>query len=219
MSKTQEESEISLMTQIIDPAALQEADAIEDHIQLESRLESGTKIRVRKITPVKGPHEGQGARYELTMKQKVANNAGIPSSLETNTEVDRNFFENFAGAANRAIVKRRYSFTGLAPRVSLHIPAVTYEVDEFTNPNTGAKASWYKVDIELDGVLKALKEQGIDTAGLRQKFDLSGLPFTCTNMFSTSDMTDEQKKFMDNLWPTELSKDLRSEQSNEGTSA
>ncbi len=208
MSTTNEETEIVLFAKIDDPNVLNEAENIEDHIQLEVRTETGAKMRVRKITPVKGDREGGASRYEFTMKQNVQNKAGVKSALETTQEVDRNFYENFAGIAEQAIVKRRYSFTGNAPKTDLHVPAVVYEVDEFVNISTKEKSQWYKIEIEIDHVIDALKKQGIETDTVKQKFDFSNLPFTSLDMFSPSNMSDEQKQLLDRLWEEEFAKKL-----------
>lgn len=212
MSSTSNETEIALYAKIDDPESLKEAEFVEDHIQLESTLISGARIRVRKITPVKGPSEGGADRYEITLKIKQPMEAGIPSSMETTQETDRGFFEAFAEVAHRAIVKRRYRFTGKAPTITgaenVVIPAVHYEVDQFVNPETKARSEWIKIDIELDGVLQALEQAGIDTHGLRQRFNLKTLPFTSENMFSAQSATPEQKELLGKLWETEFSQKL-----------
>lgn len=209
MSVTKEETEVALYAKIEDPESLQEADLIEDHIQVESTLISGARMRVRKITPIKGGPEGGADRYEITLKVPVENSAGIPSSEETTQETDRGFFEAFSNVAHRAIVKRRHVFVGRAPNITgaegVVIPPVKYEVDLFINPHTRKKTDWIKVDIELDEVIKALKEAGIDTTGVKQRFNLSNLPFTSENMFSNQSATPEQKQLLGKLWETEFS--------------
>lgn len=215
MSVTKEETEIALYAKLDDPQALNEADAIEDHVQLEVLLATGAKSRVRKITPIKGNEVNSGDHYEFTIKQKLPDDAGVPSSLETTQDVDRNFYVNFAGVAHRAIVKRRYTFFGAAPKINeeinIALPAIKYEVDQFINPNTKKPSDWIKIDIEIDEVLKALREQGIDTTGMKQRFNLSSLPFTAADMFSPTNMTPEQKKLIGDLWEKEFAKKLAPE--------
>lgn len=215
MSVTKEETEITLYAKLDDPESLQEADSIEDHVQLEVLVATGAKTRVRKITPVKGNEADTGDHYEFTIKQKLPDDAGVGSSLETTQDVDRNFYVNFSGIAHRAIVKRRYTFTGTAPKineqVNVALPAIKYEVDQFINPHTKKPSQWIKIDIEIDELLKALREQNIDIAGMKQRFNLSSLPFTTEDMFSPTNMSDEQKKLLGNLWEKEFAQTLAPE--------
>jgi hypothetical protein len=215
MSVTKEETEITLYAKLDDPESLKEAENIEDHVQLEVIVATGAKTRVRKIVPVKGQDAETGERFEYTIKQKLPDDAGVPSSLETTQDVDRNFYVNFAGIAHRAIVKRRYSFQGAAPKMNeelnLALPAVKYEVDQFINPNTKKPSEWIKIDIEIDEVLKALREQNIDTTGLKQRFNLSNLPFIAADMFSPMNMDEQQKKLLGDLWEKEFAQVLAPE--------
>lgn len=209
MSVTKDETEIALYAKIEDPESLQEADLIEEHIQLESTLISGARMRVRKITPVKGGPEGGADRYEVTLKVPVEDSAGVPSSQETTQETDRGFFEAFANVAHRAVVKRRHIFVGRSPDITgaegIVIPPVKYEVDLFINPHTREKTNWIKMDIELDEVIAALKEAGIDTTGVRQKFNINNLPFTSMDMFTPQTATPEQKALLSELWSKQFS--------------
>ena len=212
MSTTNEETEITLYARIDDPESLQEAELIEDHIQFESTLVSGARQRVRKIAPVKGS-SSTADRYEVTLKVKRPDDGGVASSNETTQETDRGFYLAFADVAHRGIVKRRHKFIGKAPIISgldkdIVLPAVIYEVDQFTIPGTGEKSNWIKIDIEIDGILKALKEQGIDTSSVRQKFDISNLPFTGHDMFSAAGANPEQKAILGKLWEEEFAKKI-----------
>ncbi len=209
MSTTTQETEITVYAKLDDPQSLNEAELIEDHIQLEQTLLSGARIRVRKITPIKGGPENGGDRYEITMKEKLPDDGGIPSSNETTQETDENFYNHFAEVAERGIVKRRFVFMGRAPVVrgaeeELVLPAVKYEVDLFTNPKTKQKVPYIKIDIEIDQILDVLKEKGIDITGVRQSFNLKNLPFIAEDMFSPKNATPEQKQLLDNLWENEI---------------
>lgn len=211
---TELETEITLYVKIDDPSELETAVDIEDHIQLENLLITGDKIRIRKVTPIKGVGSGNGDSYILTLKQKAPNDAGIPTSYETSHEVSREFYTAFAESAERAILKRRYSVVGAAPSISgldrdIVIPALKYEIDQFTIPKTKEKSQWIKLDIELGEQLKALRDQGVDTTGLKQKISLSMLPFSAEEIINPENMTDEQKKTLGNLWETEFALTLK----------
>lgn len=220
MSTTNTETELTVYARIDDPQSLNEADAIEDHIQLESTLTTGGRMRVRKITSVKGGPEATGDRFEITIKEKLPKDAGVGSSLETTQDSDRNFYEAFSQIASRGIVKRRYTFLGRAPKVSgldqqIVLPAVKFEIDQFVIPTDKPEekqySQWVKIDIEIDDILKVLKEQGIDTAQVKQKFSLAAMPFTAEDMFSPESMNEEQKAQLDKLWETEFAMKIKPE--------
>ena len=220
MSTTNTETELTVYARIDDPQSLNEADAIEDHIQLESTLTTGGRMRVRKITSVKGGPEATGDRFEITIKEKLPKDAGVGSSLETTQDSDRNFYEAFSQIASRGIVKRRYTFLGRAPKVTgldqqIVLPAVKFEVDQFVIPTNKPEekqySQWVKIDIEIDDILKVLKEQGIDTAQVKQKFSLAAMPFTAEDMFSPESMNEEQKAQLDKLWDTEFAMKIKPE--------
>lgn len=212
MSNPNQETELSLYAHLSDPASLNEADHIEDHIQLESKLISGARIRVRKITPVKGGPEGGTVRYVMAIKTPSEPVGGVASVIETPVDVTPEFYQAFAAVAHRAIVKRRYTFMGSVPRITgaenVALPAVKYEVDQFAIPSTGKRSEWIKLDIELDDVIKALTDAGIDLAGIRQRFDLTKLPFSTSSMFTAATATPEQKATLGRLWETEFAQKL-----------
>lgn len=219
MSRESIETELTVYARLDDLNELEGvADAIEDHIQLESTLITGHRQRVRKVTPIKG--EGVGSdRFEFTTKYKLPDDAGIPSSLETTADVDEQFYDTYSMMAVRGIVKRRYSIAGKVPRISglpenIVLPAVRYEVDVFTIPKgkDGEKSNWIKMDIELQDILKALKEQGIvNFENVRQKFNLDALAFVMHDMFSPQSATPEQKELLGKLWETEFALKLNPE--------
>lgn len=202
------ETELAFYARISDPESLNESDLIEDHIQLESTLVSGARIRVRKITPIKGGPSGGTVRYIETIKVQTDSVGGVRSYEETETEVSSEFFEAFAKIANRAIIKRRYVFVGGAPVIkgveNLVLPAIKYEVDQFYNTKENKRSDVIKIDIELDDIFNALEEAGVPLAGVKQKFDLSSLPFTSSDMFTAATATEEQKAMLDNLWENDF---------------
>lgn len=213
MANKDQETELSLYARISDPESLYEADLIEDHIQLESTLISGARNRVRKITPVKGGAVGGTVRYVQALKIEMEPVGGVASCREVTVDVDRAFFEAFASVANRGIVKRRFTFIGGVPKISgaenIVLPPVKYEVDQFSIPGkNGEKSEWIKLDIELDEIIDALENAGIDISGVRQRFDLSYLPFTSEDMFYAATATPEQKALLGKLWETEFAQKI-----------
>lgn len=216
MSRVSIETELTVYARVDDLTELDAAaESIEDHIQLEATLTTGARARVRKVTPVSG-EGGSGERFEFTTKEKLDDDGGIPSSRETTTDVDRQFYESYSSIAQRGIVKRRFSIVGSTPKITgvpegIALPAVRYEVDVFTNYKTREKCNWIKMDIELQDIIKAMKEQGLDISGVKQKFDLHSLQFTMEDMFSPQSATPEQKALLDKLWKEEFAMELKPE--------
>lgn len=216
MSVTVKESEITFYAQCMDQNALTQADAIEKHIQLETITVTGVKTRVRKVTPVTGPDVGKGDHYEFTLKHKREDDAGIPSSFETTAEVDRNFFQSFGEAAGRGIIKTRHTFIGKPPKITgvdanIILPAVKYEIDTFLNQETREFSDWVKIDIELDEILAAMREQGLDTSNVKQRFTFNDIPTGFSNMIHSDSATPEQKKKVAQLWEEEFAVKLAPE--------
>lgn len=216
MSRTSRETELTVYARLDDLSELDGVEAaIEDHIQLESTLTTGARIRVRRITPVTG-EGGQGERFEITTKEKLEDEGGVPSSDETTEDTDRGFYEHFSRIAQRGVVKRRYSIIGNKPKISgvsedIVLPPVKYEVDVFTIPKAKEKSNWIKLDIELQDIIKVLTENGIGLEGVKQKFDLSVLAFTLNDMFSPQSATPEQKALLDKLWKEEFAMEINPE--------
>lgn len=217
MSRVSTETEMTIYARMDDLSELESAaTSIEDHIQLECTLITGSRQRVRKVTPISG--DGVGSiRYEFTTKLKLPDEGGIPSSLESTVDCDEEFYKSYSDMAARGIVKRRYSIVGGTPKITgvpenIVLPAIRYEVDVFTIPsNPKEKSKWIKMDIELQDIIKALKEQGISLEGVKQKFNLQNLAFTMQDMFSPASMNEEQKALLDKLWKTEFAMELNPE--------
>lgn len=216
MSSTSIETELTVYILMEDGSDLSDTNDIEDHIQLEGILTTAGKVRVRKTIPIKGSNLGQGDSYVLTFKDKRKDESGVPSGFESNIDVDRNAFEAYGEIAERAVLKRRYTFDSRKPEITgvdqnIVLPAVQFQVDQFINPNTSQRTNWVKLDIELQDLLKAMKEQGLDVANVKQRFVLSDLPFKSAEIINPTNMTPEQEQKLGHLWETEFSKKLNPE--------
>lgn len=213
MSSSNTETELVFYAKLNSYDGLDEAEVIEDHIQLESTFTTGPRMRVRRITPVKGGPEGAGDQYILTLKVKVPGTDAVNASTETNVEVDRNFYENFGNTATRGMKKRRYHFTGEPPTINGQpipgVPPLCYEVDVFTGPN--GRVPYIKIDVELDKFLEALKPHGYTIDDVRQKFTFDSLPLQMEGVFYGPDQDEQQKALLDDLWENQFTLQLNPE--------
>jgi len=206
MSQSNTETELVFYAKLLSYDGLDEAEVIEDHIQLESTFTTGPRMRVRRVTPIKGGAEGAGDQYILTLKVKVPGTDEVNASTETDVTVDRNFYQNFGQTATRGIKKRRYHFTGEPPTINgqpiAGVPPLTYEVDVFTGPN--GKVPYIKIDVELDKFLQALKPHGYTLDDVRQKFTFESLPLQMEGVFYGPDQDEQQKALLDDLWQNQF---------------
>lgn len=206
MSESNVETELVFYARLKSFEGLDQAEIIEDHIQLESTFTTGQRARVRRVTPIKGGPTDAADSYILTLKIKVPGTNGINSSIETDVTVDRNFYRNFGATATRGIRKRRYRFTGEPPTVNGQpipgVPPLIYEVDVFTGPN--GRVPYIKIDVELDQFLAALRPHGYTIDSIRQKFSFDSLPLEMEGVFYGEDQNDEQRALLDDLWQNQF---------------
>lgn len=206
MSQANPETELVFYARLLSFDGLDQAEVIEEHIQLETTFVTGPRARVRKITPIKGGPEGASDSYVLTLKFKTPDSNGVSASTEVNQIVDRNFYEYFGEASVRGMRKTRYRFTGEFPtfdgRVIPGIAPLTYEVDLYTN-QSGNRVLWIKIDVELDGFMDALKNAGISIDDVRHKFTFASLPLQLADVFYGPDQNEQQKALLDKLWQEE----------------
>lgn len=204
MSQSANETELVFHAKLASFEELLNAEKIELHVQFENTFITGGRARVRMTRPIKGGPTEAGDNFVFTIKNKVKLEDGVTDSVvETNTPVDRNFYENFAPGAVRGMVKKRYSFTGQIPKFEGHeglaLPPLVYEVDVFTNAE-GKQVEWVKIDVELDTLIDVLKGHNLTLADIRQKFTFDSLGLNMSGVFLAQDQTPEQGRLLDYLW-------------------
>jgi hypothetical protein len=122
----------------------------------------------------------------------------------TKAKIDRD-------ALIKLIDNPQYEFT-VTPKNTYKLADFLYRVGAIKHkPEEKQYSQWVKIDIEIDDILKVLKEQGIDTAQVKQKFSLAAMPFTAEDMFSPESMNEEQKAQLDKLWDTEFAMKIKPE--------
>lgn len=198
------ETEIWVFARIGDPARLAEGQDREDHDQLEARFETGIPARVRKVT------KGANVKYLFTMKTpiKVDGVSNIDANNEDTVEVNESFFHAYRLAANRRLVKTRYTFNSTNVTLtykdgsedrSIVIPNVKYEVDVYIKEN-GKIADWCKIDVEVDTILEYINNNHKELKDLKLNIKVSHLPFAPNSAILGTDATDEQRLRIDEIW-------------------
>lgn len=194
------ETEITIFTKIVDLAQLSTLTDFEDHEQLEARLITGGKVRVRKTT------KSEGNNFALTLKTPSQAH-GATQNNESNVPITDAVFENFRVIANQKWLKRRYRVPVQKTVITLNgknstsiqIDGLMYEVDVFKD-SENRWVEWAKIDLETDVLLKALKKQYPTLKEFNLTIKLGKLPFRHTGAFIKESATPEQKAFLDQLF-------------------
>lgn len=201
---TSNEIELCYMVEVRRPEGFAEASAIEIHEQYEYKLppcEDGHrrgKIRVRKTTA--------NNEHSYTETIKLPHD---PSSLlgdtEVNTEVNEVFFNAWRHIYRAdGQHKIRHTFIATSAVMSyqgteIKLPPVHFELDVFID-KTGSKSKWAKVDIEVQDIIKMLKEsyEEVDVAKFEIKFDC--LPLDIGQVVSMVTKHSEERAAIDNFF-------------------
>ncbi len=194
----EQELEAVMYGKITNFEGLQQCAYKEEHEQLECRLESGVKCRVRKTT-----RDGK-TDYVFTVKKKLES-VGIGSNnMEYNTVVDKAFHETFKNACDHYFVKTRYvylpkSVTMSVGEEAVDIPDVKYEVDVYQTLH--GPSEWCKLDVELNSINEVLRRPEFrNVEGLNLKIKVSNLPLGLQGTYLQGQETDEQKAFTQKLF-------------------
>lgn len=197
-AKKEHELEAVIYAKITNFEGLQEAVYVEKHVQLEARLESGVKCRVRKTT------KDNIDKYEYTVKKKIKHEGVGSNSMEYTALVDKDFYDVFINACDQYFVKTRYIFKPKSVTLALGNKTATlttliYEVDVYETEN--GPCEWCKIDVELNGIFSELEQQGFGRVdGLNLKLKVSNLPLGLENAYLQGQETEEQKAFTEELF-------------------
>ena len=204
----QQELEIVIYAKVTDLEGLGKADSIEDHVQLESRLMDGNKIRIRKTTK---PNEAPS--YMFTAKVKNASNAdpqAAQDAMEYDAPVDEKLFELYENVCEQRIEKRRYTFGNRSVTLTLDgisepltVEGISYEVDQF---KCGTEVVEYvKIDVEVQKILSSLSKSHPELKTVNMLIKLGKLPFQASEIIYRPTATEEQKQLIEELWKIKFS--------------
>lgn len=197
-AKQKHELEAVIYAKITNFDGLKEALYVEKHVQLEARLQSGDKCRVRKIT------RDNVDKYEYTVKKKTAGQGIGSSNMEYTAVVDKDFYEVFRHACDQYFIKTRYVFKPGSVTLTLgdkvaKLNTVIYEVDVYETLDGACE--WCKIDVELNGIFSELEQQGFGQVdGLNLKLKVSNLPLGLEGAYLQGQETKEQKAFTEELF-------------------
>lgn len=205
--KTNPEIEITFYAKMQNPAGLQEADEIEEHDQLETRLlKEGSKIRVRRTI------KDGASTLEFTAKitnenQSSENEDKIRDTMEYNCPVNEEYFDTFLKAvAEQRMKKTRYYFKNNSITIRIGeavepivIEHVGFEVDLFHT--RGEAVPYVKIDVEVDPILAYVKEHFPDVESIMKiSVKTLNLPFKPVSMIYKPEATEEEKNIVEDLW-------------------
>lgn len=185
------ETEIVIYAKVGNEQGLDKAFKVIHQEQAQVRAPNG-RIRVRMERDAKLQNDWV---YTLTTKHKGKAISGIASNKELNKLIDDETYSMFKSVADVFQRKTRYVFkvenvkiesANMSGQVTAE--ELNFEVDRFYVENEDgsiAYSEWVKIDIELDNLIKALKESGFNPDALKMelKVVLSQLPFQPTNAF------------------------------------
>lgn len=201
------ETEYVIYAKIGNAEGLKSAISTEHHLQIEAMLKSGAKTRVRATT------KDNITSYEYTLKLKhKENEEGNEFNNEYNIQVDQTFLLAYQKAADKYVDKNRYKFKSEQVRMKaiiddkpmeIDIPNIEYEVDVYKRKD-GTFSQWCKIDIEVDNILNFIKANYPYIKDIRLNVKISHLPFEPTEAILVANATEEQHKFLSNLWDTEF---------------
>jgi hypothetical protein len=221
------ETEIVIYSKIGEPARLQECKSKEDHIQLETTFENGTRCRVRKVTK-----EDAKPQFIFTFKVPTGKNeeTGLDANSEYSVDVDEDFFTGFMSVASRKLVKTRYNFLSENVTMTLKegdndkdivIPNIEYEVDVYQKAD-GSTSEWCKIDVEVDNIVNYIHSNHKEIQDLKLNVKVSHLPFAPSNNILSFNASDEQRIKIDEIWKefrqeVNSTEDLKDESKNGGS--
>ena len=198
------ETEIVVYSKVSEPVRLEECKSKEQHIQLETSFENGTRCRVRKVT------KESKTEFLFTFKvpTKVDNGTGLDANTEYTVEVDEDFYKGFELVANRKLVKTRYNFSSQNVAMTLKsgeedkeiiIPNIEYEVDIYTKED-GTVSEWCKIDVEIDNIINYIQSNHKEISDLKLNVKVSHLPFAPVSSILSFNCSDEQRIKIDEIW-------------------
>lgn len=202
--KEQKETEVVVYAKVGEPARLEECASYEDHVQLETKFQNGTRCRVRKTT------KDTKDAYHFTFKIPTVSDdkSGMESNQEVTVEVDEDFFKAFLQVAERKLVKRRYNFTSENVTLTVQdqgqdrdivIPNIQYEVDIYTKED-GQVSEWCKIDVEVDNIITYIESNHKEIGDIKLMVKVSQLPFAPSSTILAMNATDEQRIKIDEIW-------------------
>jgi hypothetical protein len=178
--KAENEHEFVFYAKLSDPAILEKATSKEDQEQWSFKFKSfnnhDVRMRVRKTT------KDEKVEYVQTTKVFNSTHDDVPVYSELPIPTTEEGFNQFKLFCDNGMIKRRFEFP-----VTINDKTFTFEVDCYFKED-GSYQEWVKIDLEL-----APEETNLADW-------ISLLPSGFTDIIKQSDATDEQKKFISELY-------------------
>lgn len=211
------ETEIVIYAKVGNEQGLDQAFKVIHQEQAQVRAPNG-RIRVRMERDAKLQNDWV---YTLTTKHKGQAVAGIASNKELNKLIDDETYSMFKSVADVFQRKTRYVFKVENVKIEsanmsgqVTVEELNFEVDRFYVENEDgsiAYSEWVKIDIELDNLIKALKESGFNPDALKMelKVVLSQLPFQPTNAFMEDPSNPKTTELISAIYDTQFNRAIK----------
>lgn len=208
MSQAVMETEATIYGKFLNREGLQQASAVEKHLQVEGAYTRGD-VRPRVRRTIK---EGEPAKYVHTLKTKQKGGATLAANKEKNLDVDKEYMEMFTLGAEKYVVKTRYSYVykNFKLKISIdgvvkevEVPEIIFEVDVFEREDKEI-SDYCKIDIELDDINKVLVDMFPDAKVFEIIFSLRHLPINVSDPMLSKDPL--KKAFIHELWEKEFNR-------------
>lgn len=131
---------------------------------------------------------GRAWSYEMTVKTMVSK-GDVVRQKEKTTEITSDVYRLFVSGCDSRMIKTRFVFP--IERCTVKNPTMTaevvveglkWEVDVFQTPK-GAMSEWCKIDLEITGLRKQLKDAGLTVKDLKLALKVTGLPIDLQSYF------------------------------------
>lgn len=205
MSKGNAEIELCYFCEIRDHSGLEKALSTEQHEQYEYRLpptEDGQRrgrMRVRKTT------KNGEVSYVQTIKTP-ANPESKLGDMEQDVDITEAFFNTWKSTflcSGQHKIRYNFSANDVTLKVNgnaIKLPKIDLEVDIFLN-QAGKRSKWGKIDVEVQDILKLLKESYTDITHAKFEIDFSDvLPLDIGQVVSAVTEDAEERAAIDNFF-------------------
>ena len=201
---SESEVELCFYAEIRDPSGLEKANAVEQHEQYQYQLPpdeaGGRRGRIR----IRRTDKNNETSFTETIKTPHS-----PDSLlgdeENTVDITESFFKTWRHtyrADGFKKIRHTYAVTEVEMEYqgnTIKLPPLKFEVDIFVAPD-GHKSKWAKIDIEVQDVIKMLKEsyETVDAAQFHIKF--SCLPLDIGQVVSAVTTNAEERAAIENFY-------------------
>lgn len=198
------EIELCYYCEIRKPEGLNEANAVEQHEQYEYRLPPAEDGSRRGRVRVRRTDKNNETQYEEMIKLPKDASSSI-GDIEVPVPITEAYFKAWQQVYRVPGQKKiRYTFVANSCEMTyqgnlIKLPPTKFEVDIFISSN-GRKSVWGKVDIEVQDIIKMLKESYEDVDAAKFEINFSALPLDIGQVIAANTKHDEERAAIENFY-------------------